>query len=80
MFQFRQLEHKEPVLTLQCKLGFLLRYLITAEMYRHVDFCKVSGTLIALFHLKMFWELKKKIYNHYIFKITFTGMVFFKFY
>lgn len=41
-------------------------------MYQHVDFSKVSDALTALFHFKkMFWGLKKIIYNHYILKITF---------
>lgn len=42
------MEQKGEVMLLQHKLGFLLRVIITAQMYQHVASSEVSDALIAL--------------------------------
>lgn len=47
-FSSGEVEHNGEVLPLQDKLGFLLRVIITAQMYEHVASSEVSDALIAL--------------------------------
>lgn len=58
------MEQNGEVLPLQHKLGFLLRVVITAQMYEHVVSSEVSDALIAL------QKASKIICNYFTFKMA----------